>query len=352
MVHKHPISNSLVILLILLCSCGEEVSEIESAPEESVDVENELGTETLGALSLTPPSDLWHRADELSTMITLKRGEAAPSAMARFYFNGRDSYDEQRLRRRPSELEEFLERLARGLRDQIELTAGADSEFIAGPDYSTDPYLTAGYAYYSELGRDRYYNTDTAFYVGGRYVFLDISCYADEEEELAGELAALLDSARIELDEPSVIELKPGQELVFGNLVLRVPGGGWSAEEIFSEMLLIKDDRPLVNLYVRRPTAGGAESTDLSAGLKSEIEALYGEVEYLGPVEIRRQPAPYAAVSYRGKISGRPVWRRDAVLAVEEDYYFIDAGCALNSPDSLIQELTGIVDSVGPREEE
>ncbi len=349
MVHKHLIGSLLVILLF---SCGEEQPEAPSTTGDAAEDRGEPGAETLGALSLMPPSDLWHRADEFSTMITLKRGEAAPSALARFYFNGRDSYDEESLRRRPSELEEFLERLARGLRDQIELTAGADVEFITGPDYSTDPYLAAGYAYYSELGRDRYYNTDTAFYVGGRYVFLDLSCYADEEEELAGELASLLDSARIELDEPSVIELKPGQELVFGNLVLRVPGGGWSAEEISGEMLLIKDDRPLVNLYLRRPTAGGAEGSDLSAGLKSEIEALYGEVEYLGPVEIRRQPVPYAAVSYRGKISGRPVWRRDAVLAVDEDYYFIDAGCPAGSSDSLIEELTGIVDSVEPMEEE
>jgi hypothetical protein len=272
--------------------------------------------------------------------------------VARFYFNGRDDYDVEHLRKNPDERSEFLEELARGLRDQIELTAGADVEFISGPDYREEPYLAAGYAYYAPVGADRYYNLDTVFYVGGRYAFLDLSCYADEEEELAGELRALLDSARVELEGPSVIKLGPGQELRFGELVLTIPGEGWTAEEIPGEMLMSKNGEPLVNLYLRRPAAGGAEGTDLSGGLKGEIEALAGEVEYLGPVEVRRRPVPYAAVSYRGVISGRPAWRRDAAVAVGEDYYFIDAGCPAGSPDSLIEELTELVSSAGTREEE
>ncbi|OGD71817.1 MAG: hypothetical protein A2Y64_03715 [Candidatus Coatesbacteria bacterium RBG_13_66_14] len=284
-------------------------------------------------------------------MLTLKRGEAAPEAVARFYFNGRDDYDTETLHRSPDELKTFLEELARGLRDQIELTAGSDVEFISGPDYREEPYLAAGYSYRSALGADRYYNRDTVFYVGGRYAFLDLSCYADLEGKLAGELEALLDSARIEPEKPTILKLKPGQGLDFGNITLTVPGEGWTAEETTEYMLLSRDGLPLVDVYVRRPASGGAEGSDLSLGLKGEIDALYGEVEYLGPVEVRRTPVPYAAVSYRGEISGRAVWRRDAAVAVGDDYYFIDAGCPADSPDRTIEELTELVNSVGPREE-
>ncbi|MCX7021813.1 MAG: hypothetical protein NTW26_06000 [bacterium] len=341
------------LLIVLAAGCGGESGEGEK-PSEKPAHEEVVGprVETQGALSLAPPSRLWHRDDELSSMLTLKRGEAAPAAVARFYFNGRDDYDTETLRKKPDELKAFLEELARGLRDQIELTAGAGVEFISGPDYREDPYLAASYSYRSVLGEDRYYNLDTVFYVDGRYAFLDLSCYTDQEAKLTGELATLLDSARIEPEKPTVLKLKTGQELDFEKITLTVPGDGWIAEKTSDEMLLSRDEVPLVDLYVRRPASGGAEGSDLSEGLKGEIEALYGEVEYLGQVDIRRTPVPYAAVSYRGMVSGRPVWRRDATVAVGEDYYFIDAGCPADSPDWLIEELTELVNSVGPREEE
>jgi len=341
----------LVLLAVLAAGCGGKPGE-GTTPEEKPTSQEGTGpqVETQGALSLTAPSALWHRDDELSSMLTLKRGEAAPEAVARIYFNGRGTESEDALLRKPADLEAFLEELARGLRDQIELTAGSDVEFVSGPDYRRDPYIAATYSYYAELGADRYYNLDTVFYVDDRYAFLDLSCYADREEELSGELEALLDSARIEPEEPTVERLKPGRELDFEKITLIVPGEGWTAEGTPGEMLLRRDDAPLVDLYVRRPASGGAEGSDLSEGLKGEIEALYGEVEYLGPVEVRRTPVPYAAVSYRGEISGRAEWRRDATVAVDEDYYFIDAGCPADSPDHLIEELTELVNSVGPRE--
>jgi hypothetical protein len=351
MTHGKRPSAIAVLLILLVAGCGGETNGGGGQAEEQVREEGAAPrVETLGTLSLTPPSALWHRDDELSTMLTLKRGEAAPEAVARFYFNGRDDYDEGRLRGKPGELEDFLVELARGLRDQIELTAGSDVEFISGPDYREDPYLAATYSYYSQMGSDRYYNLDTVFYVGGRYAFLDLSCYADREGELAGELEDLLDSARIEPEEATVLKLKPGQELEFEKITLVVPGDGWTAERTSDETLLYRDGVPLVNVYVRRPASGGAEGSDLSLGLKGEIEALAGEVEYLSSVEVRRTPVPYAAVSYRAEISGRAEWRRDAALAVGEDYYFIDAGCPADSPDRLKEELTELVNSVGPRE--
>ncbi|HDR06427.1 MAG TPA: hypothetical protein ENN88_02225 [Candidatus Coatesbacteria bacterium] len=334
-----------------LLSCGEEPLGEERPAEEPSAADGGPVVATRGALSLTPPSRLWHIDDELSSMLTLKRGEAAPTAVARFYTNGRDSRDEERLRKRPGELAEFFQEMARGLRDQIELAAGADAEFISGPDYREEPYLAASYAYRSRLGSDLYYNLDTVFYVGGRYAFLDISCYAGEEEGLAAEFAALVDSARIELGEPVLRKLEPGQELTFEKISLVVPGQGFSAEESGGEMVLLKDGRPLVNIYRRRPALGGAEGSDLAGGLKGEIEALYGEVEYLGPVEVRRSRGLYGAVSYRGSVSGRPVWRRDAAIALDGDYYFIDAGCPADSPEALKEQLAELVDSVGPREE-
>ncbi len=343
---------ALVLLAVLAAGCGGEPGEGEKPAEKPAHQEGAgPRVETLGALSLTPPSKLWHRDDELSSMLTLKRGEAAPAAVARFYFNGRDDYDEARLRAKPAELESFLEELARGLRDQIELTAGSDAEFISGPDYRRDPYLAASYAYYSEVGADRYYNLDTVFYVGDRYAFLDLSCYADQQEKLAGELEACRAQARIEPEKPTVEKLKPGRELDFGKITLTVPGEGWTAAETSEDMLLSRDDLPLVDIYARRPASGGAEGSDLSEGLKGEIEALYGGVEYIGPVEVRRTPAPYAAVSYRGEISGRTEWRRDAAVAVGDDYYFIDAGCPADAPDRLKEELTELVNSVVPRED-
>ena len=353
MTQRIYIFSLLALLIVLVVGCGGESGEAEK-PAEKPASEEGAGprVESQGALSLTPPSRLWHLDDEISSMLTLKRGEAAPEAVARFYFNGRDTYDEERLRKKPDEMESFLEELARGLRDQIELTAGSDVEFISGPDYRRDPYLAASYSYRAVLGADSYYNLDTVFYAGDRYAFLDLSCYADREEKLTGELEALLDSARIELQKPRSLKLKPGQELDFGKITLTVPGEGWTAEETSEEMLLSRDEVPLVDLYVRRPASGGAEGSDLSEGLKGEIEALYGEVEYSGPVDIRRTPVPYAAVSYRGEISGRAVWRRDAAVAVGDDYYFIDAGCPADSPDWLIEELTELVNSVGQREEE
>lgn len=352
MTNAKRLPSILVLLAVLAAGCGGEPAEGEKPAEKPA---REEGTgprvETLGALSLTPPSKLWHRDDELSSMLTLKRGEAAPAAVARFYFNGRGTDDEGRLRAKPAELESFLEELARGLRDQIELTAGSDAEFISGPDYRRDPYLAATYAYYSEVGADRYYNLDTVFYVGDRYVFLDLSCYADREEKLTGELEAMLDTARIEPEKPTVDKLKPGQKLDFEKITLIVSGEGWTAARTSEELLLSRDGLPLVDVYMRRPASGGAEGSDLSEGLKGEIEALYGEVEYIGPVEVRRTPVPYAAVSYRGEISGRMEWRRDAVVAVDEDYYFIDAGCPADSPDRLLDELTELVNSVVPRED-
>jgi hypothetical protein len=335
---------ALLLSLLFFAGCGEEASPPQPGAEVAASPAEEPATITAGTLSLTPPSVLWNVDEELVSMITLKYGESSPRAVARFYFNGRDDLDYEKLSE--SKQEKFLEELAYDLRGQIEQATESQAEFISGPEYLTEPYPGVSWRYQDTLGNDDYFNLDTVFYADGRYAFLDIACYFTEREELTGELERLRASAVIKPEETEESRiLKANEHVQLHRVSLTVNGSDWrltsSAEELF-----LNDDDSTLHLYRRQPRTGTSDGGGLLDGLRREIATQWGEVEFLERQLLETEPLIRCALEYRSTVEGESLWHYDSILITEDDYYLLEAESAGSLSPKERERLIELVESL------
>ncbi len=335
---------ALLFSLLFFAGCGEEAPSPQPGAEVAASPAEEPATITAGMLSLTPPSVLWHVDEELVSMITLKYGESSPRAVARFYFNGRDDLDYEKLSE--SKQEKFLEGLAYDLRGQIEQATESQAEFISGPEYLTEPYPGVSWRYQDTLGNDDYFNLDTVFYADGRYAFLDIACYFTEREELTDELERLRTSAVIKTEETEESRvLKANEHVQLHRVSLTVKEAGWrltsSAEELF-----LNDDDSTLHLYRRQPRTGTSDGSGLLDGLRQEIAAQWGEVEFLERQLLETEPLIRCALEYRSTVEGESLWHYDSILITEDDYYLLEAESTVSLSPKERERLIELVESL------
>jgi len=337
----------IVLSILFFSGCGEEEEGAASqsdAGAATASPDEKIETITAGQLSLTPPSALWHQDEELASMITLKYGESSPHAVARFYFNGRDTVNFDSLSK--SGQEKFLEELAFDLRGQIEQITKSQAEFISGPEYLSEPYPGVSWCYQDTVGDDDYFNLDTVFYVDGRYAFLDLACYLAEQEKLAKEFELLLSSATIneeEIGESSLLQIS--EEIQLHLVSLTMTEAGWKLSSFDNELFLSKDGSTL-HLYRRQPRTGAAEGSGLLDGMLQEITAQWGEVELLERQLSETKPLAHCTQEYQISKDGELRWHYDSILIVEEEYYLLEAEAAANLSAEEREQLIELVENL------
>jgi len=336
---------ALLLLTLLFSGCEEETSSSQTEAGAAIASSTEdVETITVGLLSLTPPSALWHVDEELASMITLKYGESSPHAVARFYFNGRDSVDYWSLGK--SAQEKFLEELAFDLRGQIEQVTGSQAEFISGPEYLAEPYPGVSWRYQDVLGDDDYFNIDSVFYVDGRYAFLDLACYFAEREKLTAELELLLASAVINAEgseEPHLLKANEAVQLHLVSLTMKETG--WQLTSFDGELFLSSGDSTL-HLYRRQPRTGTSDGSGLLDGLRQEIAAQWGEVDLLERQLSEAEPLARCTQEYQTSEDGEARWHYDSILIVEEEYYLLEAESAASLSLEERERLIELVESL------
>lgn len=286
----------LPLLLLGLAACSEE-------PE----------TYSEGRLELTRPNDLWHRDEEITGMLTLKRGVDIADAVARCHPAGFVTPQD------PSPgvlLEDRIRQTHPELTDLVDAGSGDQPRPWSAREFTTPD----GYRNHVRL-----YKTDD------RYFVFALSAPIDEFAGLEGELEALTASLTIAPPPPRE-ELAAGEAVVLDGPALVPAGTGWSARHDENEVLLERGGA-LILFYKRHPHTGGGESFDLAAGLRQEIRALHDNVEFDGPARFEEEPFPAAFQAY----TVDEAWHYDAAALIGKSYYLVDGSCPAG--DAAAREL-------------